>query len=97
MWWIADKLVYRNEDDFIRAYWGDELVWEKYMPNNKIYYTSTDSNIVVPFRDGRGPTGDDYTAGFGSRVVSNIYNDFGILTFDNDVTTVNYGFTNKNK
>lgn len=96
MWWVADKLVYRGEDDFIRAFWGNDLVWEKYMPDYRIYYTSTDQNIVVPFRDGRGPESQNYAYAFGARVVSNVYNDFGILTFDDTVTKVDYGFANKN-
>ena len=35
--WNADKIVYRNDDSFVRAYQGSELVWEK-IPNNTIYY-----------------------------------------------------------
>lgn len=95
--WVADKLIYRGEDDFIRAYKGNELVWEKVMPTNKIYYTTTDSTVDVPYRDGRGGTGEDYTEGFGARIVSNTYYGFGIITFNNDVTKVKFGFVYDNK
>lgn len=33
--WNADKIVYRNDDSFVRAYQGSELVWEKPSSNNK--------------------------------------------------------------
>lgn len=46
--WTADKLIYRNDDSFVRAYQGSELVWYK-DENNKIYYTSSDGNIVRPY------------------------------------------------
>lgn len=96
MWWTADKLAYRNEDNFIRAFWGDELVWEKNV--NKIFYTSTDGQIVVPYRDGRGQSGDDYTAAFGANIVSNVYqNGVGVITFDDKINFVNYGFYGKDK
>lgn len=58
-------------------------------------YTSTDNQIVVPYRDGRGGTGDDYTNGFGARIVFNTYStNGGKLGFDDIVTKVDFGFTN---
>lgn len=42
--WNADKLGYRGNTGYNRAYEGNELVWEKQEPfplNNEIWYTST--------------------------------------------------------
>lgn len=50
--WNADKLGYRGNTGYNKAYEGDELVWEKQGPGpigppaNEIWYTSTDGNIV---------------------------------------------------
>lgn len=91
--WTADRLAYRGEICFIRAYWGSELVWERPSNNCVIYYTSTDGQIVTPYRDGRGGTGGDYTAGFGANIISNVYVDgLGIITFDDDIDKVYFGF-----
>lgn len=91
--WVADKLYYRGNDNFIRAYQGSILVWEKYK-NDRIFYTSTDGQVVTPYRNGRGGTGDDYTAGFGARITSNTYNGgSGLIKFNGDVTKVKFGFT----
>ena len=50
-------------------------------PNNKIYYTSTDGNIVTP----------QSTDCFGANLVSNEYvNGQGIMTFDGEVTSLGY-------
>ena len=78
--WTADKLVYRGEDDFIRAYQGSELVWERPLSNNKIYYTSTDGNIVVPYA----------STHFGDAViVSNTYSGGqGVIEFDRNLTYI---------
>lgn len=74
--WAADKLVYRGEDDFIRAYQGSELVWSKHIPNNMIYYTSTDGQVITPRTD---------MYGWGANIVSNTYDGFGVIEFDGDV------------
>ena len=80
--WTADKLIYRNEDDFIRAYQGSELVWEKSIPNNTIYYTSTDGQVVTPY---------NLSVGFGANIVSNTYtNNQGVILFDGPVNKVGY-------
>lgn len=51
-------------------------------PNNVIYYTSTDGNIVTPHK----------TDVFGANIVSNDYADGqGIITFDGDVTSIGDG------
>lgn len=91
--WAADKLVYRGEDDFIRAYQGSELVWEKSLSNNKIYYTSTDGNIVKPYLG----YGDEY--GFGANIVSNTYSGGrGVILFNRNVTKIGReSFENKTK
>ena len=74
--WNADKLVYRGKDDFIRAYQGGELVWEKSPSNNKIFYTSTDGQVITPRTD---------MYGWGANIVSNTYDEFGVIEFDGDV------------
>ena len=77
--WDADKIVYRNDDSFVRAYQGSELVWEK-IPNNTIYYTTTDNQII------NIPSG--YYWGDGVEIVSNTYNDVGVIIFSGDVDTM---------
>ena len=54
------------------------------VPNNQIWYTSSDGNIVTP----------KATTGFGANIVSNEYKDgIGVITFDNDVTKIgDYAF-----
>ena len=77
--WNADKIVYRNDDSFVRAYQGSELVWEKSISNNKIYYTSSDGQIVTPH----------HIDGFGSNIISNTYSEgVGVIEFDGDVTKI---------
>lgn len=49
------------------------------IPNNQIWYTSSDSKIVTPYA----------TNVFGANIVSNVFeNGHGIITFDNDVTSI---------
>ena len=77
--WNADKIVYRNDDSFVRAYQGGELVWEKPSSNNKIFYTSTDGQIVNPHR----------IDGFGSNIISNTYSEgVGVIVFDGNITKI---------
>lgn len=84
--WNADKIVYRNDDSFVRAYQGSELVWEKPSSNNKIFYTSTDGQIVTPDIG----TGEE-SKGFGANIVSNTYSGgIGVIEFDGDVTKIGY-------
>ena len=57
-----------------------EKVWERLL-NNKIFYTSTDGQIVNPHR----------IDGFGSNIISNTYSEgVGIIEFDGDVTKIGY-------
>ena len=49
------------------------------VPNNQIWYTSSDGNVVTP----------NYADSFGVNIVSNTYIDGeGVITFDTDVTTI---------
>ena len=49
------------------------------VPNNQIWYTSSDGNIVEP----------NNTNVFGANIISNTYNNGkGVITFDGDVTTI---------
>ena len=49
------------------------------VPNNQIWYTSSDGNVVTPYET-------DY---FDANIVSNTYSDGkGVITFDGDVTTI---------
>lgn len=76
--WAADKLVYRGEDDFIRAYQGSELVWEKPSSNNKIYYTTSNGTTVSPT-----------ATGFDAGIVSNTYSEGqGVIEFDGVLTNI---------
>ena len=45
--WVADKLVYRSEEDFIMAYKGSELVWE--LPSGLYYVSWTPSSLSGSF------------------------------------------------
>ena len=54
---------------------------EIHQPNNVIYYTSIDGEIVTPYA----------TDVFGASIVSNEYTDGrGVITFDEDVTSIGY-------
>ena len=77
--WVADKIVYRNDDSFVRAYQGSELVWEK-IPNNKIYYTTTDNKIIN--------ISSGLYWGDGIEIVSNTYTDVGVIIFSGDINTI---------
>lgn len=57
------------------------ILVEKLLPkNNQIFYTTTDGNIVRPYQ----------TSSIGT-LVSNTYEDgLGVMTFENDITTVGH-------
>ena len=78
--WKADLLSYRGEMNFIRAYQGNSLVWERPLKNNVIYYTVSDGGSITPY----------YPDHFGDAViVSNKYEDgLGVITFDRSVTII---------
>lgn len=51
---------------------------ENNIPNNKIYYTTTDGNVITP-----------YSKSFGATITSNVYeNGNGVITFDGNVTKI---------
>lgn len=52
---------------------------EETIPNNQIWYTSSDGNIIAPKK----------TSDFGANIISNVYeNGKGIITFDGDITVI---------
>ena len=58
---------------------GEEII--EGPANNEIWYTSTDGNIITPYR----------TDAFGANIVSNTYkNGQGVMTFDSPVTSIGY-------
>lgn len=62
-----------------------EVVFDGAIPNNIIQYTSTDGQIITPYK----------TNGFGATLISNNYvNGVGILTFNKEVTQVSGSFMN---
>ena len=49
------------------------------IPNNEIWYTSSDGNVITP----------QSTDVFGANIISNTYEDGkGVITFDNSVTSI---------
>ena len=76
--WIADKLIYRGDESFVRAYQGNSLVWER--NTTKIIYTSKDGQVVNPY---------DSTVFGGANILSNTYsNGVGVIEFDSSVTEI---------
>ena len=71
--WTADKLIYRDDDSFVMAYQGSELVWYK-TGNNRIYYTSSDNTVIYPNQDYKPNN---------INIISNTYSGgVGIIEFD---------------
>ena len=65
----------------------DDVTPSTSIPNNEIWYTSTDGEVVEPYSDEDGIQ-DNFTT-FGANIISNTYeNGQGIITFDGDVTTI---------
>lgn len=78
--WTAEKIYYRNSDNFTRAYQGNELVWEK---PSIIYYTSTDGQSIWI----------NYGYDYGANVVSNTYSGgVGKIVFDGPPTKIPASF-----
>ena len=73
--------ITRNE---IQPMAAIEAVFEEVCPNNEIWYTSSDGEIVEPYSK----------SVFGANIVSNTYeNGKGVITFDGNVTTIgDYAF-----
>ena len=58
------------------------------IPNNQIWYTSTDGEIIEPYSDWINNYADAHTT-FGVNIVSNTYVDGkGVIEFDGNVTTI---------
>ena len=74
---IVNAFTGGNPVKAIYAY--GQLVWEK-IPNNTIYYTTTDNQII------NIPSG--YYWGDGVEIVSNTYNEVGVIIFSGDVDTI---------
>lgn len=84
--------------DIIKAYLGTKeltstnafiggipLIPQSGIPNDEIWYTSTDEQVVTPYQTGSLPT-----------IVSNTYNGKGVIKFANDVTCIGtYVFYNR--
>lgn len=90
--WIADKLVYRSEDDFIRAYWGSELVWE--LPSGLYYVSWTPSSLSGSFSlFGQTYNMQDYMGYYywrGSGVITtSAFQSTGIKTISTNVSRIN--------
>ena len=78
----SENIIDWNDEENIN---GDALENSKIViPNNQIWYTSTDGNIITPRKINV----------FGSNIISNEYEDGkGIITFDGDVTMIgDYAF-----
>ena len=75
------------ERNIIKPMAAFEVEIEK-IPNNQIWYTSTDGQIVKLYKN----------ADFGANIISNTYeNGKGIITFDGNVTSIEgYAFVNRN-
>lgn len=83
MWFEANEIGFKNKENFYRAFWKKDIVWNYVTDDNKIYYISTDGNVITP-RNSPNPYG-----GFGANIVSNTYtNGMGVITFDGPVTRI---------
>jgi hypothetical protein len=63
------------------SYWSEyaDAICAMPIPKNQIWYTSSDGNVVAPYK----------TDVFGANIVSNTYeNGVGVITFDGDITTI---------
>ncbi|MBR6560983.1 MAG: leucine-rich repeat protein [Alistipes sp.] len=74
-------ITYDDDFVYITLIDGSQFIVPRYMPIQpyEIWYTSSDGNIVIPFR----------TNVFGATIISNEYKDGkGIITFDKNVTEI---------
>ena len=86
MWFEANKIGFNNKENHYRAFWKKNIVWNYVTDDNKIYYISTDGNVITPniYANTNG--------GFGANIVSNTYtNGMGVITFDGPVTRIGVG------
>lgn len=90
--WIADKLIYRSEDDFMRAYQGSELVWE--LPSGLYYVSWTPKNLSGTFSlFGETLSLQDYSGYYywtGNGIItSSAFQSTGITTISTNVSMIN--------
>lgn len=99
--WIADKLIYRSEDDFIRAYQGSELVWER--PTNSYYISWTPSDLSGTFSMfGQTYNLEDYSGYFSwmgdnnsAKITSSAFQGISLQTIETNVEIIeNNAFAN---
>ena len=69
----------RNDTEIVKMYYVSDGILKKFGPtNNEIWYTSSDGNIVTPYKASSLPT-----------IVSNTYvNGIGIIKFASDITSI---------
>lgn len=92
--WVADKLVYRSEDDFIMAYKGSELVWE--LPSGLYYVSWTPSSLSGSFSlFGQTYNMRDYMGYYywkeSGVITSSAFQSTGIKTISTNVSGIGYG------
>lgn len=92
--WVADKLVYRNEDDFIMAYKGSELVWE--LPSGLYYVSWTPSSLSGSFSlFGQTYNMQDYMGYYywkeSGVITSSAFQSTGIKTISTNVSGIGNG------
>lgn len=65
----------------------EDNVQDNSIPNNQIWYTSSDNQVITPYK----------TDIFGANIVSNTYkNGKGIITFEGDISQIgDYAFASK--
>ena len=81
---MSCEMIDEKLDDFLGR--DDSSVTT--IPNNQIWYTSTDGEIVEPYSGVENNYADALTT-FGVNIVSNTYVDGkGVIEFDGDVTTI---------
>ena len=62
--------------------------FKEQVPNNEIWYTSSDGNIVTPHSGDYNDYATNFTT-FGANIVSNTYeNGKGVIKFDGDITSI---------
>lgn len=72
-------ISFYNTNENLKA---DVNIEQKEINTKKIYYTSTDENVITP----------KTSTGWGATLLSNTYeNGLGVITFDNDVQSIPYG------
>ena len=91
--WVADKLVYRSEDDFIMAYKGSELVWE--LPSGLYYVSWTPSSLSGSFSlFGQTYNMRDYMGYYywkeSGVITSSAFQSTGIKTISTNVSGIGY-------